>query len=74
MIDRRSLMLSSLAATALAPLPAWADPTQGWVDVRQFGARGDGSAIDTPAINRAIVHAAASDAPSSPEDDSTDTD
>jgi len=25
-----------------------------WVNVRQFGARGDGAAIDSPAINRAI--------------------
>lgn len=58
MIDRRSLMLTGLAATALAPLPAWADPTLGWVDVREFGATGDGSTIDTPAIDKAIAHAA----------------
>ena len=58
MIDRRALILTGLAATALAPLPAWADPSHGWVDVREFGARGDGVTIDTPAINRAIGHAA----------------
>jgi polygalacturonase len=58
LIDRRSLMLTGLAATALAPLPAWADPTQGWVDVREFGAKGDGARSIRPAINRAIDHAA----------------
>ncbi|HEY6816781.1 MAG TPA: glycoside hydrolase family 28 protein [Croceibacterium sp.] len=51
-------MFTGLAATALVPLPAWADPTQGWVDVREFGATGDGSTIDSPAIDKAIAHAA----------------
>ncbi|MDR3751799.1 MAG: glycoside hydrolase family 28 protein [Terracidiphilus sp.] len=31
----------------------------GWLSVRQFGAKGDGAAIDSPAINRAIEAAAA---------------
>lgn len=30
----------------------------GWINVRDYGARGDGAAIDSPAINRAIVAAA----------------
>jgi polygalacturonase len=31
----------------------------GWVDVRKFGATGDGSTVDSRAINRAIDHVAA---------------
>jgi len=31
----------------------------GWLDVRRFGATGDGVSIDTPAVNRAIEAAAA---------------
>jgi polygalacturonase len=34
-------------------------PSQGLINVRNFGARGDGSIIDTPAVNRAIDVAAA---------------
>jgi polygalacturonase len=34
-------------------------PSPGWINVRDFGARGDGSTIDTPAVNRAIESAAA---------------
>ncbi len=33
--------------------------TPGWVDVRAHGAKGDGAATDSPAINRAIDAAAA---------------
>ncbi|MEI9851923.1 MAG: glycosyl hydrolase family 28-related protein [Sphingomonas sp.] len=60
MIDRRSLILSGAAGAALLPLPAFARrPAEGWVSVRDFGAKGDGTTIDTPAINKAIEHAAA---------------
>lgn len=62
MIDRRSLLLGGAAAAGLAPLPGWAarlaDPNLGFVNVRDFGAKGDGAALDTPAINRAIEHVA----------------
>lgn len=34
-------------------------PSPGWINVRNFGASGDGSTIDTPAVNRAIETAAA---------------
>ncbi len=34
-------------------------PSPGWINVRDFGAIGDGSTIDTPAVNRAIEAAAA---------------
>ncbi|PYX70300.1 MAG: exo-poly-alpha-D-galacturonosidase [Acidobacteria bacterium] len=37
-----------------------ANPSQLFVDARAFGAVGDGKALDTPAINRAIESAAAS--------------
>jgi polygalacturonase len=46
------------AAVARAEQPA-ASPVAGMVDVRSFGATGDGSTIDTPAINKAIEAAAA---------------
>src|SRR3954452_6109162 len=39
--------------------PAGATRAAGLLDVRAFGAKGDGQAIDTPAINRAIEAAAA---------------
>ena len=64
LIDRRSLMIGATGAfvagvtgspgLAVAPLGR----TEGWVDVRSFGAKGDGRAIDTPAVNRAIDHVA----------------
>jgi polygalacturonase len=34
-------------------------PSPGWINVREFGAAGDGSTFDTPAVNRAIESAAA---------------
>jgi polygalacturonase len=34
-------------------------PAPGWINVRNFGATGDGATIDTPAVNRAIEAAAA---------------
>jgi len=50
-IDRREV----LAAGAALPLLTGATPM---VDVRRFGARGDGTALDHDAINRAIAAAA----------------
>lgn len=35
-------------------------PTAAWADVRDFGARGDGTTLDTAAINRAVEAASAS--------------
>ena len=67
LLDRRTLLLSGGSAAMLAALPAWAQaverlattPSDAIADVRRFGATGDGIAIDTPAINRAIDYAAA---------------
>jgi polygalacturonase len=60
-IDRRALLAAATvlplsgATGRLTAAPVGADR----VDVRRFGARGDGATIDTPAFNRAIDHAAA---------------
>jgi polygalacturonase len=52
------LMAGLPQAPATAPAAAAAPATPGVFDVRSFGARGDGQAIDTPAINAAIAAAA----------------
>ncbi|HEX8414283.1 MAG TPA: glycoside hydrolase family 28 protein [Sphingomicrobium sp.] len=69
--DRRGVILGSTGFLSLA-VPSFAGmagaraaraavPTrsESWVDVRNFGAKGDGVRIDSHAINRAIDHAAA---------------
>ena len=50
-------MLSRGARSAIAPIPGAAAGTV--LDVRRFGAVGDGRTIDSPAINRAIAAAGA---------------
>lgn len=42
-----------MSPSQTAPVPA-AGPPQGFFDVRQYGAAGDGRTVDSPAINRAI--------------------
>ncbi|MFV1919352.1 glycoside hydrolase family 28 protein [Sphingomonas sp. MJ1 (PH-R8)] len=63
LIDRRAALRGgAVAAGGLLLSPAWAAGQvagDGWVSVRRFGAKGDGRALDTSAINRAIDHAAA---------------
>lgn len=55
MIDRRSLMLAGGSGLLIAAVPM----RENWVDVRKFGAKGDGKTIDSPAVNKAIDYAAA---------------
>ena len=59
MLDRRTLLLTGATGLIAGPLLAADVPDESWVNVRHFGAKGDGSAIDTQAINKAIDHAAA---------------
>jgi len=56
-LDRRSLLLMGATGLLTTPLLARGVPAESWVNVRHFGAKGDGSAIDTPAINKAIEFA-----------------
>lgn len=60
MIDRRSTLLGTGAVLLAAGLSDQAQAVAAGVfeDVRRHGARGDGVAIDSPAINRAIEAAA----------------
>jgi polygalacturonase len=60
MIDRRSTLLGAGAVLLAAGLSDQAQAVAAGVfeDVRRHGARGDGVAIDSPAINRAIEAAA----------------
>ncbi|WP_033919630.1 rhamnogalacturonidase [Sphingomonas sp. 37zxx] len=61
-IDRRGVLTGAAAIAALGfahPLTAAMARGAAIVDVRAFGAKGDGRALDSPAINRAIEHAAA---------------
>ncbi len=70
-LDRRSIILGGAAALTAAGRrqPCAGAPGAGGgclsparaagSDVRQFGAKGDGTTIDTLAINKAIDHAAA---------------
>ncbi len=67
MLDRRSLILAGTAALVLpatrgvghAAMLVAAPRGDDVVNVRNLGAKGDGTTIDTAAINRAIDHAAA---------------
>ena len=74
MIGRRALLLAGVAglvtfggtrragavnrSSGTRPRDISAGLPSGWVDVRKFGAVGDGAAIDSPSINRAIDHVA----------------
>ena len=71
-MERRKLLKMAGAGMAAAVGPATgaamvhaqspaavANHAAAWLSVRQFGARGDGAAVDSPAINRAIEAAAA---------------
>jgi polygalacturonase len=70
-MERRDILkMAGAAAAAAAPMAAGGvetherrarpGPINDWLSVRQFGAKGDGAAIDSPAINRAIEHVASS--------------
>ncbi len=68
-MQRRELLKMAGAGVAVSVGPAVASAQQiaspadrntGWFSVRRFGAKGDGAAIDSPSINRAIEACAAS--------------
>jgi len=54
-----AIFLVALAASASAAFAQNGSPYVGAFDVKKFGARGDGKALDSPAINKAIDAAAA---------------
>jgi len=58
-LDRR-LWLAGAGAALLLPRLAVAAPgaSVGWLNVRDFGAKGDGTTIDSPSIDKAIDEAA----------------
>src|SRR5688500_13560230 len=58
----RGLVLLSLFAAGCQsqPRPPLPNATTGFFNVLVYGAKGSGRALDTPAINRAIEHAASS--------------
>ena len=63
LLDRRSLLVGAPAALvgfagAHSSRALALSPDKAAVSVRRFGAKGDGTHIDTPAINRAIEHVA----------------
>jgi polygalacturonase len=58
-IDRRGMMAGATAALLVPPPVLAASRGPAIVDIRAFGAKGDGRHLDSPAINRAIEHAAA---------------
>ena len=51
--------ISAPSAFAAAPMPSAAFPAGAIFDIRSYGAVGDGKAVDSPAINKAIEAAAA---------------
>lgn len=54
-----SIPAVAVGAMAIQPIAKTNATAGGEYDVRSFGAKGDGKALDTPAINRAIAAAAA---------------
>jgi polygalacturonase len=65
-MDRRRLIAAGTGLFALSAGGAWAGPktppkslAQGFLNVRDFGAKGDGKSIDSSAIDRAIAAASA---------------